>query len=74
MILVSDVTRLYESETKIISQVIKRNIDSFRENFRFQLKQEKYISIRPQFVSLRESEGFIYKFLKVLYKHLRHIG
>ena len=55
VILASDVARLYESETKIINQVVKRNINRFPENFCFQLTKEEYISLRSQFVTLKEN-------------------
>lgn len=35
VMLASDVARLYNSETKIINQVVKRNINRFPENFCF---------------------------------------
>lgn len=53
VILASDVARLYESETKIINQVVKRNINRFPENFCFQLTKEEYISLRSQIVTLK---------------------
>ena len=37
VILASDVAKLYNSETKIINQVVKRNINRFPEHFCFQL-------------------------------------
>ncbi len=55
VILASDVARLYESETKIINQVVKRNINRFPENFCFQLTNEEYISLRSQTVTLKET-------------------
>ena len=55
VILASDVARLYESETKIINQVVKRNINRFPKNFCFQLTKEEYISLRSQFVTLKEN-------------------
>ena len=33
----SDLARLYQVETKVFNQAVKRNIDRFPENFRFQL-------------------------------------
>ena len=43
VILSSDVARLYNSETKIINQVVKRNINRFPEHFCFQLTNEEYV-------------------------------
>ena len=51
VMLASDVARLYRSETKIINQVVKRNIKRFPENFCFQLTNEEYQNLRSQFVT-----------------------
>lgn len=40
VILASDVAKLYQSETKVINQVVKRNIDRFPEDFCFQLTEK----------------------------------
>lgn len=37
VMLASDVAKLYDSETKIINQVVKRNINRFPDDFCFQL-------------------------------------
>ena len=54
VMLVSDVARIYNSETKVINQVIKRNIERFPEEFCFQLTKEEYIFLRSQFVTSKE--------------------
>ena len=41
VMLASDVAKLYNSETKIINQVVKRNINRFPEDFCFQLTKEE---------------------------------
>ena len=51
VMLVSDVARIYNSETKVINQVIKRNVERFPEEFSFQLTKEKYVFLRSQFVT-----------------------
>lgn len=50
----SDVARIYNFETKVINQVIKRNIERFPEEFCFQLTKEEYIFLRSQFVTSKE--------------------
>ena len=35
--LVSDIAKIYNTETKIVNQTIKRNIERFPEDFCFQL-------------------------------------
>ena len=47
----SDVAALYDSETKIINQVVKRNINRFPDNFCFQLTYQEFINLRSQFVT-----------------------
>ena len=39
------------------NQAVKRNIERFPENFRFQLKKEEYDSLRSQFVTSKEGRG-----------------
>lgn len=40
----SELAILYQVETKTFNQAVKRNIERFPENFRFQLKKEEYDS------------------------------
>jgi len=53
----SDLAELYQVETRVLNQAVKRNITRFPENFRFQLtrkeeeyvKSEKICALKPQF-------------------------
>ena len=56
VMLASDVARLYNSETKIINQVVKRNINRFPENFCFQLTMIEYLILRSQFVTSSQND------------------
>jgi hypothetical protein len=47
----SDLAELYEVDTKVFNQAIKRNIDRFPEDFRFQLIEEEFENLRSQFVT-----------------------
>nr|WP_315155256.1 ORF6N domain-containing protein [uncultured Flavobacterium sp.] len=49
----SDLARIYQVETKVFNQTVKRNIDRFPESFCFQLIQEEFdaINLRSQFVT-----------------------
>ena len=49
----SDLARIYQVETKVFNQTVKRNTDRFPENFRFQLTQDEFddINLRSQFVT-----------------------
>ena len=47
----SDLAAMYEVETKVFNQAIKRNIDRFPEEFMFQLTRDEFKSLRSQFVT-----------------------
>ena len=47
----SDLARLYEVETKVLNQAVKRNIERFPEDFVFQLTKEEYEILRSQIVT-----------------------
>ena len=64
----SDVARLYNVETKVLNQAIKRNINRFPEEFCFQITIEELgnLSLRSQNVTLNKSNnyrGLHYKYL-----------
>ncbi|MBX9806311.1 MAG: ORF6N domain-containing protein, partial [Flavobacteriaceae bacterium] len=40
-----DLAELYEVETRVLNQAIKRNIDSFPEDFMFRLTKEEWEEI-----------------------------
>ena len=46
-----DLAELYGVETKVINQSVKRNLERFPEEFRFQLTSEEYDFLRSQFVT-----------------------
>ena len=47
----SDLAELYEVETKVLKQAVKRNMDIFPEHFMFELNQEEFENLRSQFVT-----------------------
>jgi len=49
----SDLAELYQVETRVFNQAVKRNIERFPERFRFQLTKEEYESLRSQIVTLK---------------------
>jgi len=57
VMLSSDVAKLYQVETKVFNQAIKRNIERFPERFRFQLTREEYTSLRSQIVTSKGKGG-----------------
>ena len=56
----SNVARLYNVETKVLNQVIKRNINRFPEEFCFQITIEELekVSSRSHFVTLNKSNNY----------------
>ena len=50
----SDLAILYQVETRVFNQAVKRNSNRFPERFRFQLSEEEYKNLRSQFVTSSE--------------------
>ena len=68
VMLSSDVAKLYQVETKVLNQTIKRNINRFPDRFCFQLNEKELdkISSRSQIVTLNKSNnlrGYNIKYL-----------
>ena len=55
VILDRDLAVLYQVETKVFNQAIKRNIERFPKNFRFQLTKEELQNLRSQNVTFKEN-------------------
>ena len=53
----SDLAMLYQVETKVFNQAVKRNIERFPVRFRFQITKEEYDSLRSQFVTSNGKGG-----------------
>ena len=52
-----DLAYLYNVETKVLNQAVKRNLNRFPEHFRFQLTEEEYENLRSQFVTSSEDNA-----------------
>ena len=52
-----DLAELYGVETKRITEAVKRNIERFPEEFRFQLSVEEYAFLRSQFATSKKEDG-----------------
>jgi hypothetical protein len=48
VILDKDIAQLYEIETRVLNQSVKRHIDRFPEDFMFQLNKQEFESIEIQ--------------------------
>ncbi len=53
-----DLATLYGVEAKVLNQAVKRNIERFPDDFRFQLTREE--CLRSQIVTLNEGRGQFY--------------
>lgn len=49
----SDLARLYEVETKVLNQAVKRNLQRFPAHYMFQLSKDEWHNLRSQFVTLK---------------------
>jgi phage regulator Rha-like protein len=54
-----DLAELYEVETRVLNQAIKRNIDSFPEDFMFRLTKEEWEKMSSQFVTTSSSSQIV---------------
>jgi hypothetical protein len=60
-----DLSELYQVETKVLNQAVKRNIERFPINFRFQLtdfEQNELVTICDRFKNLKHSSSLSYVF------------
>ena len=46
-----DLAAMYEIETKVLNQAVKRNLDRFPDDFMFQITEEEFNNLRSQFVT-----------------------
>ena len=58
-----DLALLYGTETKVLKQSIKRNLNRFPDDFMFELSKNEYDSLRSQFVTLENGRGKYSKYL-----------
>ncbi len=52
----SDLAKLYEVETKVLNQAVKRNIERFPSDFLFKLSEKELENLRSQFVTTNFSK------------------
>ena len=57
VVLDSDLAQLYEVETKVFNQAVKRNLTRFPDDFMFQLTEVEHESLRSQFVTSNRGRG-----------------
>jgi len=56
VMLSQDLAELYQVETKVLNQQVKRNIGKFPERYMFQLNKEEYERLRSQNVTLKRGQ------------------
>ena len=56
-----DLAKLYGVEAKVLNQAVKRNVERFPNDFRFQLTKEE--CLRSQIVTLDEKQGQHIKYM-----------
>ena len=49
-----DLAELYNVETKVLNQAVKRNIERFPEDFMFKLNKGEWVLLRSQIVTLKD--------------------
>lgn len=57
VMLASDVAKIYNSEVRVINQVVKRNMNRFPVNFCFQLTADEYLFLKSQIVISKNKEN-----------------
>ena len=62
-----DLAELYETETRILKQAVRRNINRFPEDFMFELTEEEWTTLRSQIVTLKTGRGQHSKYLPFVF-------
>lgn len=52
-----DLAILFQVETKVLKQSVKRNMDIFPEHFMFELTEQEFEFLRSQIVTSKEGRG-----------------
>ena len=52
-----DLAELYNVETKVLNQAVKRNIERFPEDFMFRMDNSEWVFLRSQFVTSKDGRG-----------------
>lgn len=60
VMLSQDLAELYEVETRVLNQQVRRNIGRFPERYMFQLTKDEYYRLRSQNVTLKRGQHIKY--------------
>ena len=58
-----DLAKIYEVETRVLKQAVRRNIERFPDDFMFELTKEEWSAIRSQIVMFESGKGNFPKYL-----------
>jgi len=58
-----DLAKLYEVETRVLKQAVRRNMERFPEDFMFELTKDEWNIIRSQLVMFKTGKGNFPKYL-----------
>jgi len=58
-----DLAELYEVETRVLKQTVRRNMERFPDDFMFELTKGEYNVLRSQFVILETGRGQYSKYV-----------
>jgi hypothetical protein len=53
VILDRDLAEIYDVETRVLNQAVKRNIERFPLEFMFQLSKKEFNDLKPRIINLR---------------------
>jgi hypothetical protein len=62
-----DLALLYETETKVLKQAVRRNMQRFPSDFLFELTKNEYQVLRSQIVTLEPGKGRYSKYLPFVF-------
>ena len=62
-----DLAKLYEVETRVLKQAVRRNRERFPEDFMFELTKDEWNIIRSQLVMFKNGQGKFPKYLPFVF-------
>lgn len=60
VMLANDIAKIYHLQTKVLNQIVKRNINRFPNDFCFQLTKDECIILRSQIVTSSEINRYVH--------------
>jgi di/tripeptidase len=68
-----DLASLYEVETKVLNQAVKRNIKRFPKDFMFQLTKKEYENLELQIETFEDADSLRSQFVTLKNRRGRHL-